>query len=150
VPLHPGAKGSRRLLRDPAHAGWMRAQRAAVPPLTSIRTGLTRSRGHGRTRQQEPLLLLTGTSVRTRRGSGSAEHLRGLGEPLAGTVDVRPARRQRHRVRLQLGHDQQRLPRIGLAERLRDALASRSGFTPNGATRAASRLVVGSQTRFRA
>jgi transcriptional regulator GlxA family with amidase domain len=39
VLLHPGGKGTRRLLRDPAHLAWVRAQRAAVPLLTSVCTG---------------------------------------------------------------------------------------------------------------
>ena len=39
VLLHPGGKGTRQLLRDPAHLDWVRAQRAAVPLLTSVCTG---------------------------------------------------------------------------------------------------------------
>lgn len=39
VLLHPGGQGTRRLLRDPAHLDWVRAQRAAVPLMTSVCTG---------------------------------------------------------------------------------------------------------------
>jgi transcriptional regulator GlxA family with amidase domain len=39
VLLHPGGHGTRRLLRDPAHLDWVRAQRAAVPLMTSVCTG---------------------------------------------------------------------------------------------------------------
>lgn len=39
VLLHPGGQGTRPLLRDPAHLDWIRAQRAAVPLMTSVCTG---------------------------------------------------------------------------------------------------------------
>jgi transcriptional regulator GlxA family with amidase domain len=39
VLLHPGGQGTRPLLRDPAHLDWVRAQRAAVPLMTSVCTG---------------------------------------------------------------------------------------------------------------
>ena len=39
VLLHPGGIGTRRLLRDPEHVAWIRAQRAAVPLLASVCTG---------------------------------------------------------------------------------------------------------------
>ena len=39
VLIHPGGDGTRRLLRVPAHLGWVRAQRAAVPLMTSVCTG---------------------------------------------------------------------------------------------------------------
>jgi transcriptional regulator GlxA family with amidase domain len=39
VLLHPGGQGTRPLLRDPAHLAWVRAQRAAVPLMTSVCTG---------------------------------------------------------------------------------------------------------------
>jgi len=39
VLLHPGGPGTRRLLRDPAHLDWVRAQRAEVPLMTSVCTG---------------------------------------------------------------------------------------------------------------
>jgi transcriptional regulator GlxA family with amidase domain len=39
VLLHPGGIGTRRLLRDPEHLEWVRAQRATVPLLTSVCTG---------------------------------------------------------------------------------------------------------------
>jgi len=39
VLLHPGGQGTRRLLRDPAHLDWVRAQRAEVPLMTSVCTG---------------------------------------------------------------------------------------------------------------
>ena len=39
VLLHPGGIGTRRLLRDPVHLEWVRAQRATVPLLTSVCTG---------------------------------------------------------------------------------------------------------------
>jgi len=39
VLLHPGGQGTRRLLRDPAHLDWVRAQRAQVPLMTSVCTG---------------------------------------------------------------------------------------------------------------
>jgi transcriptional regulator GlxA family with amidase domain len=37
--LHPGGHGTRRLLRDPEHLDWIRAQRAVVPLMTSVCTG---------------------------------------------------------------------------------------------------------------
>jgi len=39
VLLHPGGHGTRRLLRDPAHLDWVRAQRADVALMTSVCTG---------------------------------------------------------------------------------------------------------------
>jgi transcriptional regulator GlxA family with amidase domain len=39
VLIYPGGLGTRRLLRDPAHLDWVRAQRAAVPLLASVCTG---------------------------------------------------------------------------------------------------------------
>jgi len=39
VLLHPGGHGTRPLLRDTAHLRWVRAQRAAVPLMTSVCTG---------------------------------------------------------------------------------------------------------------
>lgn len=39
VLVHPGGHGTRRLLRDAAHLDWVRAQRAAVPLMTSVCTG---------------------------------------------------------------------------------------------------------------
>ena len=39
VLVHPGGVGTRRLLRDPAHLGWVRTQRLAVPLMTSVCTG---------------------------------------------------------------------------------------------------------------
>jgi transcriptional regulator GlxA family with amidase domain len=39
VLIHPGGQGTRRMLHDPAHLDWVRAQRAAVPLLTSVCTG---------------------------------------------------------------------------------------------------------------
>jgi len=39
VLLHPGGRGTRRLLRDPEHLDWVRAQRAEVPLMTSVCTG---------------------------------------------------------------------------------------------------------------
>ena len=39
VLLHPGGRGTRPLLRDPAHLEWVRGQRATVPLLTSVCTG---------------------------------------------------------------------------------------------------------------
>lgn len=39
VLIHPGGYGTRRLLRDPAHLEWVRAQRVAVPLLASVCTG---------------------------------------------------------------------------------------------------------------
>jgi len=39
VLMHPGGQGTRRLLRDPAHLDWVRAQRAEVPLMTSVCTG---------------------------------------------------------------------------------------------------------------
>jgi transcriptional regulator GlxA family with amidase domain len=37
--IHPGGNGTRRLLRDPEHLDWIRAQRAVVPLMTSVCTG---------------------------------------------------------------------------------------------------------------
>ncbi len=39
VLIHPGGYGTRRLLRDPAHLDWVRAQRASVPLMVSVCTG---------------------------------------------------------------------------------------------------------------
>jgi transcriptional regulator GlxA family with amidase domain len=39
VLLHPGGQGTRPLMGDEAHLEWVRAQRAAVPLLTSVCTG---------------------------------------------------------------------------------------------------------------
>lgn len=39
VLLHPGGQGTRRLLRDPAHLDWVRAQRAQAALMTSVCTG---------------------------------------------------------------------------------------------------------------
>jgi len=39
VLVHPGGRGTRPLLRDPAHLDWVRAQRATVPLMTSVCTG---------------------------------------------------------------------------------------------------------------
>ena len=39
VLLHPGGPGTRRLLEDPAHLQWVRAQRARVPLLVAVGTG---------------------------------------------------------------------------------------------------------------
>jgi transcriptional regulator GlxA family with amidase domain len=39
VLLHPGGRGTRPLLRDPAYLDWVRRQRATVPLLTSVCTG---------------------------------------------------------------------------------------------------------------
>ena len=39
VLIHSGGLGPRRLLREPEHLDWVRAQRAAVPLLTSVCTG---------------------------------------------------------------------------------------------------------------
>jgi transcriptional regulator GlxA family with amidase domain len=39
VLIHPGGSGTRTLLRDPEHLAWVRAQRAAVPLMTSVCTG---------------------------------------------------------------------------------------------------------------
>ena len=37
--IHPGGQGTRRLLRDPEHLDWVRAQREAVPLMASVCTG---------------------------------------------------------------------------------------------------------------
>jgi transcriptional regulator GlxA family with amidase domain len=39
VLIHPGGVGIRRLLRDPEHLDWVRAQRSCVPLLASVCTG---------------------------------------------------------------------------------------------------------------
>jgi transcriptional regulator GlxA family with amidase domain len=39
VLIHPGGIGTRRLLRDPEHLDWVRAQREAVPLMASVCTG---------------------------------------------------------------------------------------------------------------
>jgi transcriptional regulator GlxA family with amidase domain len=39
VLLHPGGQGTRRLLRDPVHLDWVRAQRAQAALMTSVCTG---------------------------------------------------------------------------------------------------------------
>ncbi|MGH2861242.1 MAG: DJ-1/PfpI family protein [Solirubrobacteraceae bacterium] len=39
VLLYPGGFGTRRLLQDPAHLDWVRAQRRSVPLMTSVCTG---------------------------------------------------------------------------------------------------------------
>lgn len=37
--LHPGGLGTRRLLSEPSHLDWIRAQRLSVPLMTSVCTG---------------------------------------------------------------------------------------------------------------
>lgn len=39
VLIHPGGPGTRRLMRQPTHLDWVRAQRAATPIMTSVCTG---------------------------------------------------------------------------------------------------------------
>jgi transcriptional regulator GlxA family with amidase domain len=39
VLIHPGGVGTRRLLRDPEHLDWIRAQRSCVPLMASVCTG---------------------------------------------------------------------------------------------------------------
>lgn len=39
VLLYPGGQGTRRLMTDPEHLEWVRAQRATVPLMTSVCTG---------------------------------------------------------------------------------------------------------------
>jgi transcriptional regulator GlxA family with amidase domain len=39
VLIHPGGRGVNRLLRDPGHLDWVRAQRETVPLLASVCTG---------------------------------------------------------------------------------------------------------------
>lgn len=39
VLIHPGGPGTRRLMHEPAHVDWVRAQRGAVPLMTSVCTG---------------------------------------------------------------------------------------------------------------
>ncbi len=39
VLVHPGGRGTRALLRDPAHLDWVRWQRREVPLMTSVCTG---------------------------------------------------------------------------------------------------------------
>lgn len=39
VLIHPGGPGTRRLMHEPAHLDWVRAQRAVVPLMTSVCTG---------------------------------------------------------------------------------------------------------------
>lgn len=39
VLIHPGGQGTRRLMRDPDHLDWVRAQRATVELMTSVCTG---------------------------------------------------------------------------------------------------------------
>jgi putative intracellular protease/amidase len=40
VLVHPGGRGTRVLLRDPEHLDWVRAQRADVPLMTSVCSGI--------------------------------------------------------------------------------------------------------------
>ena len=44
VLLHPGGQGTRPLMRDEEHLGWVRKQRAEVPLMTSVCTGSLVSR----------------------------------------------------------------------------------------------------------
>ena len=39
VLVHPGGRGTRRLMREPAHLQWLRDQRRSVPLMTSVCTG---------------------------------------------------------------------------------------------------------------
>jgi transcriptional regulator GlxA family with amidase domain len=39
VLIHPGGQGTRRLMRDEAHLGWVRSQRERVPLMASVCTG---------------------------------------------------------------------------------------------------------------
>ncbi len=75
VLVHPGGRGTRPLLRDPAYLDWIRAQRAQVPLMTSVCTGSLVYAAAG---------LLTGRPATTYWGA--MEELRTL-DP---TVEVRP------------------------------------------------------------
>ena len=75
VLVHPGGQGTRVLLKDPDHLAAMRAQRAAVPLLTSVCTGSLVYAAGG---------LLKGRPATTHWGS-----LGLLGE-LDSTIEVRP------------------------------------------------------------
>ncbi len=37
--IHPGGQGTRPLMRDPGHLGWVRGQAATIPLMTSVCTG---------------------------------------------------------------------------------------------------------------
>jgi transcriptional regulator GlxA family with amidase domain len=39
VLVHPGGRGTRRLMREPSHLDWIREQRRSVPLMTSVCTG---------------------------------------------------------------------------------------------------------------
>jgi transcriptional regulator GlxA family with amidase domain len=75
VLVHPGGRGTRVLLRDPEHLDWVRAQRAAVPLMTSVCSGALVYAAAG---------LLRGRPATTHWGA--LDELRAL-DP---TVEVRP------------------------------------------------------------
>ena len=75
VLLHPGGVGTRRLLKDPEHLAWVRAQRVEVPLFLSVCTGSLVYAAAG---------LLGGRPATTHWGS-----LDLLAE-LDPTIDVRP------------------------------------------------------------
>ncbi len=74
VLVHPGGRGTRALLRDPAHLDWVRRQRREVPLMTSVCTGALVYAAAG---------LLQGRPATTYWGA--VDELRGL-DP---SVDVR-------------------------------------------------------------
>ena len=67
VLVHPGGQGTRPLLRDESHLSWVRAQRVAVPLMTSVCTGALVYAAAG---------LLAGRPATTYWGA--VEELRGL------------------------------------------------------------------------
>lgn len=78
VLLHPGGQGTRPQLHDEAHLAWVRAQRAAVPLMTSVCTGSLVYAAAG---------LLTGRPATTHWASLD------LLAQLDPTADVRPEER---------------------------------------------------------
>ena len=98
--------GTRRLLRDPAHLDWVRAQRAAVPLMTSVCTGS---------------LVYAAAGMLTR---SARHHALGVAEPALRDRSHRHHRRRRP-VRRRRGPDHQR----------RRERRHRHGPAPRGPTR---------------
>jgi transcriptional regulator GlxA family with amidase domain len=78
VLVHPGGRGTRPLLDDPAHLEWVRTQRRSVPLMTSVCTGSLVYAAAG---------LLAGRPATTHWGS--VDHLRALDS----SVEVREQER---------------------------------------------------------
>ena len=93
VLIHPGGPGTRRLLRDPDHLDWVRAQRATVPLMASVCTGS---------------LVYAAAGLLTR---SAGDHALGVAEPALRARPHRHHRRRRTVRRRRRPHHQRRRQR---------------------------------------